>query len=285
MSAPTLMCNRVIDVIDVLHYQPHTHARTHVKPVSGNYDYIGYIDYTPECPDLEERNGRNLMGSNATYPKANAKIIQGVSRLAALFPAFPAVMPTEANPTVRPLKIHIAADLYSRITPPQGMKPSAARAIVADVLRRYTSSPEYRKALATPGAWRHDLDGNPVEQVSQDHADFARQVPPEPKKETITVQIPALKITLPLRPDQLHPVDETVKTVDLRLDLGDGAPFTVPFAGKTYRRAMRQIEEMKAGGGGEVIVLLQGRLVAGHKIEGAGLSVQSKISKAGADHA
>jgi hypothetical protein len=280
MSAPTIMCNRVIDVIDVLHYQPHTHARTHVKPVSGNYDYIGYIDYTPERPDLEESNGRNLMVSNATYPKANAKIIQGVSRLGSLFAAFPEVMPTEDSPAVLPLKIHIAADLYSRITPPHGMKPAAARAIVADVLRRYTSTPEYRKALATPGAWRHDIDGNPVEPVSQDHADFARQVPPEPKKEIIDVQVPAIKVTLPLRPDQLHAVDDLVKNVDVRLDLGDGVPFTVPFSGRNYRRALRQVDEMKAGGG-EVIVLLQGRLIAGHRIEGAGLSVQAKLPKAG----
>jgi hypothetical protein len=43
---------------------------------------------------------------------------------------------------------------------------------------------------------------------------------------------------------------------------------------------MRQVDEMKAGGG-EVIVLLQGRLVAGHKIEGAGLAVQAKLPKAG----
>lgn len=279
MSAPTLMCNRVIDVIDVLHYRPHTHARAYVKPLSGKHDYIDYIDYTPECPGLEERNGRNLMGPNATYPKANAKIIQGVSRLGALFSAFPAVMPTEANPTVRPLKIHIASDLYSRVAPPQGMKPAAARAIVADVLRRYTSSPEYRKALASPGAWRHDIDGNPIEPVSQDHADFARQVPQELKKETIDVIVSALKVSLPLRPEQIPPIDEQTKSVDLRLDLGDGAAFTVPFSGRNYRRALRQVEEMTAGGG-EVVILLHGRLVAGHKIEGAGLSVQARVPKA-----
>jgi hypothetical protein len=88
-------------------------------------------------------------------------------------------------------------------------------------------------------------------------------------------------VTLPLRPDQLHAVDDLVKTVDLRLDLGDGQPFTVPFSGRNYRRALRQIEEMTAGGG-EVIVLLQGRLIAGHKIQDAGLAVQAKVPKAGA---
>jgi hypothetical protein len=92
------------------------------------------------------------------------------------------------------------------------------------------------------------------------------------------VQVQSLKVTLPLRPDQLQPVDETTKSVDLTLDLGDGKPFTVAFSGKNFRRALRQIEELRATGS-EVIILMQGKLVAGHRIEQAGLAVQVRTSK------
>jgi hypothetical protein len=90
--------------------------------------------------------------------------------------------------------------------------------------------------------------------------------------------ISALKVTVVLKPDDLPRIGETDKSIDLTLDLGDGQPFAVAFSGKTYRRSLRSIAELQATGA-EVIVLLQGRLIAGHRIEGAGLSVQSKTPK------
>jgi hypothetical protein len=111
----------------------------------------------------------------------------------------------------------------ARVVAHEGLTPEEARRQVARAIKFLTNSYAYHRALAAPGAWRHDIDGTPVEQVSQSHAVFASQKPSEPKKETIDVIVPAIKVTLPLRPDQLHAVDETVKAVDLRLDLGDAS--------------------------------------------------------------
>jgi hypothetical protein len=212
---------------------------------------------------------------------ATAEMLHVVARLGKVLAHLPAVFPTPDDPIVRPLEIGVGRSLHDACMPPDGMTAAKAHAILGDTLRRYVQSQRYRAALAAPGAWRHDLDGNPVTPVSEDHAEFARRQPSAPAKETITVLVSALKVALPIRPEQLHPIDELTKSVDLRLDLGDGQPFVVGFSGRNYRRALRQIEEMTASGG-EVIVLLQGRLVAGHKIEGAGLSVQTKLPKAGA---
>jgi hypothetical protein len=211
---------------------------------------------------------------------ATPEMLHVVARLGKVLAHLPAVFPTPGDPIVRPLEIGVGRSLHDACMPPDGMTAAKAHAILGDTLRRYVQSPRYRAALAAPGAWRHDLDGNPVSPVSEDHAEFARRQPSAPVKEIVPVLVSALKVSLPLRPEQLHPIDELTKSVDLQIDLGDGSLYTVPFSGRNYRRALRQIEEMTAGGG-EVIVLLQGRLVAGHKIEGAGLSVQTKLPKAG----
>jgi hypothetical protein len=50
LSLLTAMCNRVIDVIAISHYRPHTHARMRMKALMQNVDYIDYIDYTPPQP-------------------------------------------------------------------------------------------------------------------------------------------------------------------------------------------------------------------------------------------
>jgi sRNA-binding protein len=40
---------------------------------------------------------------------------------------------------------------------------------VSRLLRAYCRSARYLRAMAAPGAMRHDLDGNPVEPVSDEH--------------------------------------------------------------------------------------------------------------------
>lgn len=218
------------------------------------------------------------------YPAALPATIRILRRIGRVVADMPKVLPTLQNPTVRPLKIGVATDLHSRIALPEGMRRGKANGLVSDALRIYAASPEYLNALALPGAWRFDLDGNPVEPVSAGHADYARAILADlvasqsPEKEIIAMLIPALKVSLPLRPDQLPPADDTVKTVEIRLDLGDGKPFTVAFSGKNYRKALRQVQELQ-GTGAEVIVIMQGRLIAGHKVEGAGLSVTAKTPK------
>jgi sRNA-binding protein len=217
-----------------------------------------------------------------------------MSRLSKYFPIWPAVLPSEADTTLRPLAIGIDKDLLARVVVPDGMLAEDVKKDVRRAIRYLTQSNSYFRALRQPGAMRHDINGHPVEAVTPEQAEYAASRLPgykEPgnstktipsrkisgNQEVVTVQVPAIKVSLPLRPDQLHPVGDAVKTVDLSLDLGDGKPFAVQFSGKNYRKALRQIAELQATG--EVIVIMQGRLIAGHRIEGAGLSAQVKAPK------
>lgn len=38
----------------------------------------------------------------------------------------------------------------------------------------HTSSVPYLQAIAAPGSWRHDLDGNPIEPVTEEHREHAK---------------------------------------------------------------------------------------------------------------
>jgi ProP effector len=78
---------------------------------------------------------------------------------------FPALF-GPASP-IRPLKLHIQADIQQRAP---GVFTKAA---LSHFLRRYTASPAYLQALArTPQ--RHDLDGQPAGEVSDEHRQGAR---------------------------------------------------------------------------------------------------------------
>jgi len=78
---------------------------------------------------------------------------------------FPALF-GPASP-IRPLKLHIQADIQQRAP---GVFTKAA---LSHFLRRYTASPGYLQALArTPQ--RHDLDGQPAGEVSEEHRQGAR---------------------------------------------------------------------------------------------------------------
>jgi ProP effector len=78
---------------------------------------------------------------------------------------FPALF-GPASP-IRPLKLHIQADIQQRAP---GVFTKAA---LSHFLRRYTASPAYLQALArTPQ--RHDLDGQPAGEVSEEHRQGAR---------------------------------------------------------------------------------------------------------------
>jgi hypothetical protein len=215
--------------------------------------------------------------------KASSEMLRLLARLRRVVDPMPAVFPTAASPSVRPLAIGAGRMLHEFAVPPEGMPSAKAHAIIADVLRRYTGSPEYRQALAAPAAWRHDLDGNPTEPVSPEHAIAATESAPvastQPEKIIFDMKVPGLKVALPLS-SSLMPrnVSETTKMVEWKLDLGDGSVIAVSFSGKNYRRALRTLEEIEQSGG-EAIVLMQGKLVAGRKIEGAGLSVQVKAKR------
>lgn len=42
------------------------------------------------------------------------------------------------------------------------------------VLQRHTALPAYLEAVAVPGSLRHDLDGKPIEPVTEEHREYAR---------------------------------------------------------------------------------------------------------------
>src|SRR3954468_22945762 len=81
---------------------------------------------------------------------------------------WPVVLPSEVGDPIRPLKIGVRADLAALL--PDG----EAHEVLSQVLRRYTRGREYVTALAAPDALRHDLDGNPVEPVADEHKSHLR---------------------------------------------------------------------------------------------------------------
>src|SRR3954453_15077630 len=76
---------------------------------------------------------------------------------------WPAVLPSEVGDPIRPLKIGVRTDLAALL--PDG----EAHEGLSQVLRRYTRGREYMAALSAPDAMRHDLAGNPVEPVADEH--------------------------------------------------------------------------------------------------------------------
>lgn len=69
-----------------------------------------------------------------------------------------------------PLAVGISAAVLN-LAPDLGV----SRVTLRRVLMFWTARPAYLKALATPGAVRHSLDGTPGDPVSADHRDHAQQ--------------------------------------------------------------------------------------------------------------
>jgi hypothetical protein len=82
-------------------------------------------------------------------------------RDADLFTSWPAVL-NGARP--RPFIIGISADFESRRDPSR-CRPIMLRRLLAHL----TACPLYLHALARPDSMRHDIDGHPVEPVSDEH--------------------------------------------------------------------------------------------------------------------
>jgi len=110
-----------------------------------------------------------------------------------------------------------------------------------------------------------------------------------PNNQSARIEIQSLKITLPLKPEQVPrdilPSEGTPGAAKMKLfwDIvlvgeGEEEVFRVGFSVKNYRKCLKTLEGHEAEGN-ECIVLLQGKLVNGGVIEGAGLSVQLKVPK------
>jgi sRNA-binding protein len=75
------------------------------------------------------------------------------------FDPWPAVLPRTHDDPILPFAIGIVDDLLLRLPEPHW--PAAREA-----LRKHCGSRPYLQALASEGAWRCDVDGNPIAQVS-----------------------------------------------------------------------------------------------------------------------
>jgi sRNA-binding protein len=90
-------------------------------------------------------------------------ILALLEQLAAAHPVF-----VELWEPHRPLKVGIAKDLVA-------CHPDIIPRALGHVLGYYTRRRMYLVGLLEPGAWRHDLDGNPVEPVSDAARAHARE--------------------------------------------------------------------------------------------------------------
>jgi sRNA-binding protein len=83
------------------------------------------------------------------------------ARRAALFPAL--FVGPDGKGTWRPIKLRIHADIQAR-APGEFSKRA-----LGIFFSRYTTTTAYLKALAAPGAQRHDLDGQPAGEIAEEH--------------------------------------------------------------------------------------------------------------------
>jgi hypothetical protein len=190
---------------------------------------------------------------------------------------WPAVLPSEVGNPIRPLKIGVRADLAALL--PDG----EARTVLSRVLRRYTRSTQYLAAIAAPDAVRHDLAGNPVGPVAEEHKPHVQpkakavQSPAPQHQETIivSVKIKALKVTAVVPPADLKPLPPGADVV-LALEVGDGMTATAKLNPKSYRKALATIAEL---GAENVAVIVQGQMTRPGVIEGAGIVAQPRKPK------
>lgn len=79
---------------------------------------------------------------------------------------------------VLPLRLHVHKDLPNRLKLKQrwpDLNKGDRHKIIFAILRIHARRPEYLRAVAAPNSQRHDLDGKPIEPVSEEHRDYARQ--------------------------------------------------------------------------------------------------------------
>jgi len=153
--------------------------------------------------------------------------------------------------------------------------------VLDQVLRRYTRAWEYMAALAAPDAMRHDLAGNPVEPVAEEHKTPIRpsvrpaQAPQPKETMVVSIKTKALKITAVVPPADLKPVPPGADVV-LALEVGDGMKATAKLNPKSYRKALATVAEL---GAENVAVIVQGQMTRPGVIESAGIVAQPKKPK------
>jgi hypothetical protein len=190
--------------------------------------------------------------------------------------SWPAVLPSAVGDPIRPLKIGVRDDLAALLPNGEG------HAVLGPVLRRYTRAWEYLAALAAPDALRHDLAGNPVEPVAEEHkiparpASKAVQSPASrPEPFVMSLAVKAIKVTVVLDPHALKPAPAGADVV-IEVATEGGIKARTRLNPKSYRKALDAIREH---GPDHVAVILQGRMVEPGTIIDAGIVAQPKKPK------
>ncbi len=79
------------------------------------------------------------------------------------------VLPAALGDPIRPFQVGLAPEILAR------RRPEVAVNVCERAIRDYVRSFSYRHAVAQPGSMRYDLNGNPVELVSEkDRHDMQR---------------------------------------------------------------------------------------------------------------
>jgi hypothetical protein len=168
--------------------------------------------------------------------KATQWTIDALAPLREHLSPWPAALPSAVGDPIRPLKIGVHSDLAVLL--PDG----EAHEVLSRVLRRYTRGREYLATLAAPDALRHDLAGNPVDPVAEEHKTHVRpkaaQSPAPQHQETVivSVKIKALKVTAVVPPADLKPLPPGADVV-LALEVEDGMTAMVKLNPKSSIRS------------------------------------------------
>lgn len=100
---------------------------------------------------------------------AGPAILARAQALNALLVAPIGVLPVAVGDPLRPFQVGLGPEILAR------RRPEVAVNVCERAIRDYVRSFSYRHAVAQPGSMRYDLDGNPVEPVSEkDRHDMQR---------------------------------------------------------------------------------------------------------------
>ena len=100
---------------------------------------------------------------------AGPAVLARAQGLNALLVAPIGVLPAALGDPIRPFQVGLAPEILAR------RRPEVAVNVCERAIRDYVRSFSYRHAVAQPGSMRYDLNGNPVELVSEkDRHDMQR---------------------------------------------------------------------------------------------------------------
>lgn len=198
-----------------------------------------------------------------------------------------------------PMMIGAATKLRQLLVIPEGLSKQdeeKRRQAFNQALTAYATSPAYLKALTAPGAMRYDLDRNPIGPVDPEHAARAQGVldgtvdpfakrpkpkkPPKPENIIVSVKVRTVKVAIMLSAETLAgiplpPEGQPVGEVTLNVENDAGVKLAARLNGKSVRKGQKTVAEH----GGNVSVVLQGKLGSANRILEAGLSVMPKLSR------